>query len=139
MQARLAGWDIRHWIGRRPSRRAATLQLAWAVFYGIATLAIAPVYDGPGRDRWIRVAFLLNGGIGIAVGMAFALGGTTLLPLAIAGLIVASVALPLDCTALPSIGGMGLILRDNPTPLATKAFSPRFVGPGDRSRACEVS
>jgi hypothetical protein len=47
--------------------------------------------------------------------------------------------LPFDCTALPSIGGTGPILPDNPTPLATRAFSPRLVGRVDRSRACEVS
>jgi hypothetical protein len=73
----------------------ATLQLAWAIFYGIATLVVAPVFDGTRSDKWIRAAFLLNGVIGITVGIAYAFGVTWLLPIAILGLVVASVAYPL--------------------------------------------
>jgi hypothetical protein len=73
----------------------ATLQLAWAIFYGIATLVVAPVFDGPGYDKWIRTAFLINGITGITVGIAYAFGAVMLLPLAILGLLVASVAYPL--------------------------------------------
>ena len=73
----------------------ATLQLAWAIFYGIATLVVAPVFDGTRSDKWIKAAFLLNGVIGITVGIAYAFGATSLLPLAILGLVVASIAYPM--------------------------------------------
>ena len=73
----------------------ATLQLAWAIFYGIATLVVAPVFDGTRSEKWIRAAFLLNGVIGITVGIAYAFGVTWLLPIAILGLVVASIAYPL--------------------------------------------
>jgi len=73
----------------------ATLQLAWAIFYGIATLVVAPVFDSTRSDKWIGVAFFLNGVIGITVGIAYAFGATSLLPLAILGLVVASIAYPL--------------------------------------------
>jgi hypothetical protein len=73
----------------------ATLQLAWAIFYGIATLVVVPVFDSTRSDKLIKVAFLFNGVIGIIVGIAYVFGATSLLPLAILGLVVASIAYPL--------------------------------------------
>ncbi|MEN6410802.1 MAG: hypothetical protein ABFD44_13960 [Anaerolineaceae bacterium] len=73
----------------------ATLQLGWALFYGLATLIIAPVFNRTRSERWIRAVFLINGIVGVAVGTAYAFGQTLLLPLAILGLIAASIAYPL--------------------------------------------
>jgi hypothetical protein len=78
-----------------PSPGMATLQLAWALFYGIATLVIAPVFGQTRSERWIKAAFLVNGVIGVTVGIAYAFGAVALLPLAILGLIAASIAYPL--------------------------------------------
>jgi hypothetical protein len=73
----------------------ATLQLAWALFYGLATLVVVPVFGSTRSERWIKAAFLVNGVIGIVVGIAYAFGAITLLPIAILGLIMASIAYPL--------------------------------------------
>lgn len=73
----------------------ATLQLAWALFYGIATLVVVPVFGHTRAERWIKAAFLINGVIGITIGIAYAFGAIELLPLAILGLLVASIAYPL--------------------------------------------
>jgi hypothetical protein len=73
----------------------ATLQLAWAIFYGIATLVAAPIFDDTRSDKVIKVAFLINGVIGITVGITYMFGVIWLMPLAILGLVVASIAYPL--------------------------------------------
>ena len=73
----------------------ATLQLTWTLFYGLATLVVAPVFGRTRSERWIMAAFLVNGVIGVTVGIAYAFGATALLPLAILGLVAASTAYPM--------------------------------------------
>lgn len=89
----------------------ATLQLAWAFFYGLATLFVIPVLGKTRSERWIKVAFLVNGVIGVAVGIAYAFGITGLLPLAILGLVAASIAYPLLALRFFQASKVGLSAR----------------------------
>jgi hypothetical protein len=73
----------------------ATLQLAWALFYGLASLFIIPVLGNTRSERWIKAGFLVNGIIGITVGIAYLFGATQILPLAVLGLVGTSFVYPL--------------------------------------------
>jgi len=73
----------------------ATLQLSWALFYGIASLLILPAFGRTRIEKWIKAGFLFNGLIAVVVGIAYACGITSILPLAILGLIGASFVYPL--------------------------------------------
>ncbi len=73
----------------------ATLQLGWAFFYGLATLIVAPMFSSRRIEKWIRAAFLVNGIIGVSVGVAYAFGLFWILPLSLLGLVVTSIAYPL--------------------------------------------
>lgn len=73
----------------------ATLQLAWTLFYGLATLFIIPVFGKTRSDKWIKAGFLFKGLIGVTVGIAYAFGITTILPLGVFGLVGASFVYPL--------------------------------------------
>jgi hypothetical protein len=73
----------------------ATLQLAWALFYGLATLSIIPALGNSKAEKWIKGGFLVNGVIGVTVGIAYAFGMTNILPLAVLGLVGTSFAYPL--------------------------------------------
>lgn len=73
----------------------ATLQLAWAVFYGLATLFLIPVFGKSRSEKWIKAGFLINGLIGVTVGIAYSFGATDILPLAVLGLVGTSFAYPL--------------------------------------------
>lgn len=73
----------------------ATLQLSWALFYGMATLTVAPTFGRTRSEKWIKAVFLLNGVTGLTIGIAYSFGATMLLPLAILGLVAASIAYPL--------------------------------------------
>ena len=89
----------------------ATLQLAWAFFYGLATLFVIPVLGKTRSERWIKVAFLVNGAIGVTVGISYAFGMTGLLPLAILGLVAASIAYPLLALRFFQASKVGLSAR----------------------------
>lgn len=73
----------------------ATLQLAWALFYGLATLCIIPAFGKTRSERWIKGGFLFNGIIGVTVGIGYACGVTSILPLAVLGLVGTSFVYPL--------------------------------------------
>jgi hypothetical protein len=73
----------------------ATLQLAWALFYGLASLFIIPIFGNTRSERWIKAGFLVNGIIGITVGFAYLFGATQILPLAVLGLVGTSFVYPL--------------------------------------------
>jgi hypothetical protein len=73
----------------------ATLQLAWALFYGLATLAVSPAFGNSRAERWIKAAFVINGFIGVTVGIAYASGATEFLPMAVLGLVATSFAYPM--------------------------------------------
>jgi hypothetical protein len=73
----------------------AVLQLAWTFLYGLTTLVAAPLFSAKGFERWIRGLFLVNGAIGIAVGILYACGVNGALPVSILGLIATSFAYPL--------------------------------------------
>jgi len=73
----------------------ATLQLSWALFYGLGSLIILPAFGKTRIEKWIKAGFLFNGLIGVTVGIAYACGATAILPLAILGLIGASFVYPL--------------------------------------------
>jgi hypothetical protein len=73
----------------------ATLQLAWALFYGLATLCLIPVFGNSRSEKWIKAAFLINGLIGVTVGTAYAFGATDILLLGLVGLVGSSFAYPL--------------------------------------------
>jgi hypothetical protein len=73
----------------------ATLQLGWAFFYGLACLAMLPALGPTRLERWVKLAFGVNGVIGVLIGLAYALGLTGLLPFAVLGLAATSFAYPL--------------------------------------------
>ncbi len=73
----------------------ANLQLAWTFLYGLTTLVVTPLFSGGGLERWIRWGFLINGVIGICVGILYAFGITEALPVSILGLIATSFVYPL--------------------------------------------
>jgi hypothetical protein len=73
----------------------ATLQLAWALFYGLASLCLVPVFGNTRTEKWIKVGFLINGLIGVAVGIGYAFGATEILPLAVLGLVGTAFVYPL--------------------------------------------
>lgn len=73
----------------------ATLQLSWALFYGLGSLIILPVFGSTRAEKWIKAGFLFNGLIGVTVGIAYAFGITAILPLAVFGLVGASFVYPL--------------------------------------------
>ncbi len=72
----------------------ATLQMSWALFYGLTTLAATPISRGSGLQKWIRVGFLINGVIGVFVGIFYALGISWVMLVSIVGLIATSFAYP---------------------------------------------
>ena len=73
----------------------ATLQLAWALFYGLATLFVIPSLSNMQSGNWIKAGFLFNGIVGVIVGIAYSCGIINILPLAVLGLIGSSFAYPL--------------------------------------------
>ena len=52
----------------------ASLQLGWAFFYGLTTLVVVPIFSRQGIEKWIRWAFLVNGVVGVTVGIGYAAG-----------------------------------------------------------------
>jgi hypothetical protein len=82
----------------------AMLQLGWAFSYGLASLAITAALGRSRIDRWIRGAFLVNGVIGVTVGVAYGFGMTAILPLAVLGLVATSFAYPLLAVRFHRIG-----------------------------------
>ena len=73
----------------------ATLQLSWAFFYGLGSLLILPVFGSSRSEKWIKAGFLINGLIGLTVGILYSFGITEILPLAILGLVGSSYVYPL--------------------------------------------
>jgi hypothetical protein len=73
----------------------AVLQLSWTLLYGLTTLVVAPLFSTKGLERWIRGLFVVNGVIGISVGILYACGVNGALPVSILGLIATAFAYPL--------------------------------------------
>lgn len=53
---------------------SAVNMLGWTLFYGLAALALAPVFRSPGRESWIKWGFVVCGANGIATAVGLALG-----------------------------------------------------------------
>lgn len=87
----------------------ATLQLGWAFFYGLATLVAIPAFGGSRVEKWIKGAFAVNGVIAVFIGVVYAFGVTSLLPLAVLGLVATSFAYPLLAVFFHRVerGGLG--------------------------------
>jgi hypothetical protein len=73
----------------------ATLQLSWALFYGLGSLFILPAFGSTRSEKWIKAGFAINGIIGIVVGVSYAFGITNILPLAVIGLVGSAYVYPL--------------------------------------------
>jgi hypothetical protein len=53
---------------------SAINMLGWTLFYGIACIALAPVFGAPGKEQWIKWGFIASGINGIATAVGLALG-----------------------------------------------------------------
>ncbi len=73
----------------------AVLQLCWTLLYGLITLVVAPLFSGRGLERWIRWAFIVNGVVGVVVGILYTFGLYGALPISILGLVATSFAYPM--------------------------------------------
>ncbi len=95
----LAG--LEHFVQFNPSAAILAMNMvAWTLFFGLASLFVAPVFSGSRLDQVIRLAFLANGFFCLVGGIAFLLGNTWLINLTMnmgmgATVLVAMVALTL--------------------------------------------
>lgn len=87
-QSAFSGWQLVLSF-RWPSLAYALDILAWDVFFGLATLFVAPVFGGSRLAAWIRGAFLASGVLALAGLSGVIVGDMRLRSVGIAGYAVA--------------------------------------------------